>query len=83
MVIKKCDQESKLYYNINESENTLLQSQISAVGKQNEIGKYFNENRKGRRTGTEKVKAECDLFAKRARERGRTEQNNEKEKLKI
>lgn len=51
--------------------------------KQNEIGKYFNENRKGRRTGTEKVKAECDLFAKRASERGRTEQNNEKEKLKI
>lgn len=28
--IKKCDQERKLYCNINEAENTLLQSQISA-----------------------------------------------------
>lgn len=67
-----------MYCNINETVYTLPQThKISAEG--NKMRSESILMRKGRRTSSrEKVKAECDLFAKRASEQARTEQRERK-----
>lgn len=65
--------EIKLYCNTNESVYTLLQAhKISAEGNKIRSESILMRTEKAGGQAREKVKAECDLFAKRASENGAT-----------